>query len=430
MNNYFDHNEDFSKAFRILDERYIGVWSFIGGPSPSPLPVPSPVASPSGTPSAFVPDQSVLPSSGAISLDQVQDAFGGSNPISISEYYSAASGIPASGTIRISDFYGKFGVLPPVSLGYFIGGRQSPYAGSRYFQRIQFSNDTLSIRPAQLSQGRELADVVENTTYGYVCGGSTGHPGLGFTDEIERYQFSNETVSNPPVDLPQSIYLGRGVSSDTKGFYCGGYNVNPSVSPATTILDVINEINLSNGTLSIPPTTLTRVTQGAAKLNTKGAGYLVHGSADPANNIPNVEPSVSKLRFSDTTVSTIFATALLGNPSNADSFTNRSGGKGYLFGGFAGSPEYNTGSPLFYTVNVERIVYSTDTFSILPTSNEVWGRSNVGLFSDSTGYIAGGFNQNPAAASRFSKFAFSSETFTTSTPTFSTCFQEMCSTQI
>ena len=49
-----------------------------------------------------------LPSSGSsLSLNQIQGEFGGTNPISISEYFSAASGIPSSGnTISVSDFYG------------------------------------------------------------------------------------------------------------------------------------------------------------------------------------------------------------------------------------------------------------------------------------------------------------------------------------
>lgn len=56
-----------------------------------------------------------LQTSGAISLNDIQTEFGGSNPISLSEYYGAAAGIPASGTISIGDFYGasaaKFKVI-------------------------------------------------------------------------------------------------------------------------------------------------------------------------------------------------------------------------------------------------------------------------------------------------------------------------------
>lgn len=58
-----------------------------------------------------------LQSSGAISLGNIQTEFGGSNPISISEYYrggafvdtgSGTVGIPASGQISFSQFYGTF----------------------------------------------------------------------------------------------------------------------------------------------------------------------------------------------------------------------------------------------------------------------------------------------------------------------------------
>ena len=49
-----------------------------------------------------------LQSSGPISNGDVQGEFGGSNPASLSEYYSAATGVPSSGNpISLSDFYGK-----------------------------------------------------------------------------------------------------------------------------------------------------------------------------------------------------------------------------------------------------------------------------------------------------------------------------------
>lgn len=56
-----------------------------------------------------------LQTSGTISLANVQSEFGGSNPISINEYYrngsnvsnsSANNSIPTSGTISLSNFYG------------------------------------------------------------------------------------------------------------------------------------------------------------------------------------------------------------------------------------------------------------------------------------------------------------------------------------
>lgn len=54
-----------------------------------------------------------LPSSGVLSLDDIQTEFGGTNPISMSEYYRGGSfvtdnntDVPTSGEISFSDFYG------------------------------------------------------------------------------------------------------------------------------------------------------------------------------------------------------------------------------------------------------------------------------------------------------------------------------------
>lgn len=59
-----------------------------------------------------------LPNTGPLSLDDIQTEFGGSNPISLSEYYAngpyvplGAGAIPAAGPIRISDFYGASSTL-------------------------------------------------------------------------------------------------------------------------------------------------------------------------------------------------------------------------------------------------------------------------------------------------------------------------------
>ena len=62
-----------------------------------------------------------LPSSGALSLSQIQSEFGGSNPIGLNEYYRGGAnvpshgnttGIPSSGTISVNQFYGKSNTAP------------------------------------------------------------------------------------------------------------------------------------------------------------------------------------------------------------------------------------------------------------------------------------------------------------------------------
>jgi len=54
----------------------------------------------------------VLPSSGAISLSQIETEFGGAAPTSLSEYYAAADGIPGNNNpLSFSDFYGTASLI-------------------------------------------------------------------------------------------------------------------------------------------------------------------------------------------------------------------------------------------------------------------------------------------------------------------------------
>lgn len=62
-----------------------------------------------------------LQTSGAISLLDIQNEFGGSNPININEYYRGGAyvpnitqnnNVPTSGTISLSNFYGATAVVP------------------------------------------------------------------------------------------------------------------------------------------------------------------------------------------------------------------------------------------------------------------------------------------------------------------------------
>ena len=52
-----------------------------------------------------------IPNNGPVSADDIQDEFGGSNPISLNEYYGAATGVPSSNQISFSNFRGKSAVV-------------------------------------------------------------------------------------------------------------------------------------------------------------------------------------------------------------------------------------------------------------------------------------------------------------------------------
>jgi hypothetical protein len=48
---------------------------------------------------------------GTASFQDIEDEFGGSHPITLTEYYGGAVGIPASGTISVDDFRGKSSIF-------------------------------------------------------------------------------------------------------------------------------------------------------------------------------------------------------------------------------------------------------------------------------------------------------------------------------
>jgi len=84
-----------------------------------------------------------LPTSGPLSLSDIQTEFGGSNPISLSEYYAGGTYVPAgtsgtygavpsSGAISIRNFYGTTAVtifLSSLNITDFTGGGSNASAG-------------------------------------------------------------------------------------------------------------------------------------------------------------------------------------------------------------------------------------------------------------------------------------------------------------
>lgn len=91
-----------------------------------------------------------LQSSGAISLANIQTEFGGSNPISMNEYYrggglvpSSVTAVPASGTIDMADFYGTSNAVAMSTTNYArlsSSGFNSTYVNRSVTSAIVFIN--------------------------------------------------------------------------------------------------------------------------------------------------------------------------------------------------------------------------------------------------------------------------------------------------
>ena len=148
-----------------------------------------------------------LQSSGPISLANVQTEFGGSNPISISEYYGVASGVPSSGTISLSNFYGKSSYTPPSevkrqffsdvsgsintwSVGWSTSGLQS---GDLFiFFASKFRRGTGG-PPALYSNWNTLNSINSNDSIFTGCGAAAAFYTTSFTGGITIYNSGGST---------------------------------------------------------------------------------------------------------------------------------------------------------------------------------------------------------------------------------------------
>jgi len=131
----------------------------------------------------------VLPSSGPISLGQIQTEFGGSNPISISEYYNGgiyvtnnvtalAPNVPSSGPIKFSDFYGAAKLFDVT----FSMSRDANNQNSFYF------NSAVGIVTATLGSngiGSTTLKVAKNVSYQITSNPGTAIRLSGNTIELE-----------------------------------------------------------------------------------------------------------------------------------------------------------------------------------------------------------------------------------------------------
>ena len=121
---------------------------------------------------------SALQSSGAITLAQIQTEFGGSNPISMSEYYRGGSyvpshggttGIPSSGQISMSQFYGKQDENPqPTSWSATLGTGTTSLIGSTSYGYSTYIFTYGSLSDTTPTVGTQLNGSSSSTTGGTI----------------------------------------------------------------------------------------------------------------------------------------------------------------------------------------------------------------------------------------------------------------------
>lgn len=186
-----------------------------------------------------------LPGSGALSLSQIQTEFGGSNPVSLTEYYagganvpSGTGDIPTSGAISVTEFYGTSDIITVAwsitggggggGAGFVAGGLPTNCSGGNGGGAGGLATGT----QGGFSKGDTISFVIGGGGAGGTGNGGGGSNGTGssFTSGISRSvsggtgnsgpQGSSQSSSNSGVQLNGSG--GSGASSGGSGGSGGG----------------------------------------------------------------------------------------------------------------------------------------------------------------------------------------------------------------
>ena len=264
--------------------------------------------------------------------------------------------------------------------GYFAGGNAPP-AQVCTIDRIDFSNETVSLPGPSLTQLRDRLAAVSNSNYGYFGGGPS-------VCTIDRIDFSSETVAVPPVgdQLTQARgYLGA-VSNSNYGYFAGG-QAPPSVC-------TIDRIDFSSETVGVPPVgdQLTQARERLAAVSNSNYGYFGGGSALSVFN------TIDRIDFSSETVAVPPVGDQLTQARNLLAAVSNSN-YGYFVGGFGPT----------YLCTIDRIDFSSETVS-LPGPSLTQARNTLATVSNSNyGYFAGGFDSSSRVCT-IDRIDFSSET--------------------
>ena len=215
-----------------------------------------------------------LQSSGAISLANIQTEFGGTNPISLSEYYSTGNA-PASGEIQLAaDFYGTSNT---VDLDFTLqGGTTSRGAGTHSSVSIGTANTnrmvvisansiTSSI-PSGITIGGNAMSIINSTEGVYIAflkvpTGTTADivitGGGTFTQQIYTLNTVNSSTSDSQINYStagtgsatsQSFTFSTTVSDD--GVFIWGGFITPGGNPGGSFSNTITTDN-SNGATTV-----------------------------------------------------------------------------------------------------------------------------------------------------------------------------------
>jgi len=307
--------------------------------------------------------------------------------------------VAAPGTLeQLLDNITTLAAVSNSNYGYFGGGNSWTFGSVSNFNRLDFSNETVSAPGYYLTQARSSLATVSNSNYGYFGGGDA--PGAVCT--IERLDFSNETVAAPGTyQLTEARNRLASVSNSNYGYFGGGY------APGSVC--TIDRLDFSNETVSAPGNDLTQARRLLAAVSNSNYGYFAGGA-------PGVVCTIDRLDFSNETTSapgndlTQARNALAGLSTKPTTETVRKVRRGefdasglvYSNYGYFGGGNAPTGNVCI----IDRLDFSNETTSA-PGNDLTQARRYLAAVSNSNyGYFGGGL----PGLNTIDRLDFSSET--------------------
>jgi len=230
---------------------------------------------------------------------------------------------------------------------------------------IRMSSDTF-ISPAPVSTQ------VQGTTSGYTSGGLLG----GNSNVIDKFPFASDTDATDVGDLTQSRERMAGASSSSHGYTSGGGTSSP-------FLNTIDKFPFSTDTNASDVGDLAITVRGNSGQNSTTDGYTTGGQTTPTY-VDNMQKFTFSSDSNATDIGELTEARRIGTGNSSTTHGYHAGGLGP-----SGVPSYHL---------IDKFPFSTDQSSsdIAELSASVYNTGPNGQNSDSHGYVAGGYDNDPA----------------------------------
>ena len=280
------------------------------------------------------------------------------------------------------------------NFGYFAGGNPSPSSQSTSrIERLDFSNETVSNPPVSLNDRRHSLASVSNNNYGYFGGGRYYAPDASFIDKstLYRVDFSSETTTNPTSSLSEPKRGASAISNSNYGYFAGG------IEGPTTTKCTIDRLDFSSETIATPGLyQLTARRYDLSSVSNNSYGYFAGGAWSGTYYCV-----IDRLDFSNETISNTQVNLDASRWGAGESYNPS---YGYFAGGYLpGTPEV--------TNTIERLDFANETTNNISANLSKLRYRLSGVSNNNYGYFAGGWDPSiPGRGCTIDRLDFSNET--------------------